>query len=45
MQKRLITFLVSSMSFMTATGVAAQNNLADTNKISGSTVIITASTI
>ncbi|MBK2243916.1 CsgG/HfaB family protein [Francisella tularensis] len=45
MQKRLITFLVSSMSFMTATGVAAQNNLADTNMISGSTVISSASSI
>ncbi|AVC43780.1 penicillin-binding protein activator LpoB [Francisella tularensis subsp. novicida] len=45
MQKRLITFLVSSMSFMTATGVAAQNNLANTNMLSGSTVISSASSI
>ncbi|OIN84124.1 penicillin-binding protein activator LpoB [Francisella sp. TX07-6608] len=45
MQKRVITFLVSSMSFMTATGVAAQNNLANTNMLSGSTVISSASSI
>lgn len=33
------------MSFMTATGVAAQNNLANTNMLSGSTVISSASSI
>ncbi|MDE4961754.1 penicillin-binding protein activator LpoB, partial [Francisella tularensis subsp. holarctica] len=43
MQKRLITFLVSSMSFMTATGVSEHTNLADTILISCSKVIISAS--